>query len=237
MRNRYGVLQSVLDLLVPIHSDGHKFLGVSLGLTVLGFLVWTSVGWVFAALTLGLAFFFRDPHRVTQLREGLVIAPADGRVVSVELAPPPPELGMVGGARIRISIFLSIFDMHVNRSPIAGTLMRSVYVPGAFFSAASDKASEDNERRALVIETPKGAEIAVLQIAGMITRRILTFVSEGDTVGVGQRIGFIRFGSRVDVFLPVGQAALVSVGQRVVAGETVLADLKSTEPERDARRS
>ena len=146
------------------------------------------------------------------------------------------RLGLTG-ERTRISIFLSMMDCHVNRAPVAGRITRSIYVPGAFFSAASDKSSEENERRALVIETPRGTQIAVLQIAGLISRRIVTFAGEGDTVGIGQRFGLIRFGSRVDVYLPSGQSALVSIGQRMVAGETVLADLDSDEPEREARRS
>ncbi|MGI9523870.1 MAG: phosphatidylserine decarboxylase [Hyphomicrobiaceae bacterium] len=237
MAGRYGLLESFSDVFVPIHRDGHKFLGIGLAATLLLWLVWSPLGWISALLTAWVAFFFRDPNRVTPLREGLVIAPSDGRIVSIEKVLPPPELGLEGGERRRISIFLSIFDMHINRAPVAGRIIRSIYVPGAFSWASSDKASEDNERRALVIETPIGNEIAVLQIAGMITRRIVTFAGEGDTVGVGQRFGLIRFGSRVDVFLPVGQSPLVSVGQRMIAGETVIADLKSDEPEREARRS
>jgi phosphatidylserine decarboxylase len=237
VNDRYGFLGSFSDFLVPINRDGHKFLAIALGLTVLGFLIWSPLGWVLGLVTLWLASFFRDPDRVTPLRDGLVIAPADGRIASIDRVPPPPELAMEGGDRTRVSIYLSLFDMHVNRAPVAGRITRSVYVPGSFLRASSDKASEDNERRALVIATPAGAEIAVLQIAGMITHRIVTFAAEGDTVGVGQRFGLIRFGSRVDVYLPPGHHALVSVGQRMVAGETVIADLKSDEPEREARRS
>ncbi len=237
MAGGYGVLDSIADVFVPIHRDGHKFLAVGLGLTILFFLVWPPVGWICAILTAWIAYFFRDPDRVTPLREGLVIAPSDGRVATIEKVTPPPELGMDGGERVRVSIFLSLFDMHINRAPVAGRITRSVYVPGAFLRASDDKASDDNERRGLVIETPSGAEIAVLQIAGMISRRIVTFAGEGDTVGVGQRFGLIRFGSRVDVYLPEHRVALVSVGQRMIAGETVLADLKSDESEREARRS
>lgn len=236
MSNRYGIFESFADLLVPIHRDGHKFLAIGSGLTLVGFLIWSPLGWLFGLATLWLAYFFRDPERVTPLRDGLVIAPADGRVASIERVPPPPELALQGGDRTRVSIFLSLFDMHVNRAPVAGRITRSIYVPGSFMSASNDKASEDNERRALVLETPSGAEIAVLQIAGMITHRIVTFAGEGDTVGVGQRFGLIRFGSRVDIYLPAGRHALVSVGQRMIAGETVIADFKSDEPEREARR-
>ena len=237
MASNQGFLEWFGDFFVPIHRDGHKFLGVGLALTIIFWLIWSPVGWICALLTAWVAYFFRDPDRVTPLREGLVIAPADGRIIGIEKVPPPTELGLAGGNRTRISICLSMLDVHINRAPVAGRVSRSVYVPGAFFNATNDKASEDNERRALVVETPSGAEIAVLQIAGMISRRIVTFAGEGDTVGVGQRFGLIRFGSRVDIFLPIGHHALVSVGQRTVAGETVLADLKSDEPEREARRS
>ncbi|MEM6495156.1 MAG: phosphatidylserine decarboxylase, partial [Pseudomonadota bacterium] len=228
---------SIADLFVPIHRDGHKFLGVGLAVSILFFLIWPALGWICTIITAWIAYFFRDPDRVTPLREGLVIAPSDGRIASIDKVQSPPELGLNDGERVRVSIFLSIFDMHINRAPVAGRITRSVYVPGAFLRASNDQASEDNERRALVIETPSGAEVAVLQIAGMISRRIVTFAGEGDTVGVGQRFGLIRFGSRVDVYLPVNTAPLVSVGQRMIAGETVMADLKSEEQEREARRS
>jgi len=233
----YGVLDSVADVFVPVHRDGHKFIGIGLALTVLFFILAPPLGWISIIFTAWVAYFFRDPDRVTPLREGLVIAPADGRVVSIEKVMPPPELGMSGDERVRVSIFLSLFDMHVNRAPVAGRIKRSVYVPGSFLSASDNQSSDDNERRAMVLETSAGTEIAVLQIAGMIARRIVTFAGDGDTVGVGQRFGLIRFGSRVDIYLPQGHAAHVSVGQRMVAGETVMADLKSTEPEREARRS
>lgn len=237
MAGNYGVLDYVADVFVPIHRDGHKFLGVGLALVMLFFIVWPPLGWICVILTAWLAYFFRDPDRVTPLREGLIIAPSDGRVVSIDKVMPPPELGMQGNERVRISIFLSLFDMHINRAPVSGRITRSVYVPGSFLNALDNKSSDDNERRGLIIEMPTGSEIAVLQIAGMITRRIVTFAGEGDSIGVGQRFGLIRFGSRVDVYLPEGHAAMVSVGQRMVAGETVIADLKSTEHEREARRS
>ncbi|MEL6299877.1 MAG: phosphatidylserine decarboxylase [Pseudomonadota bacterium] len=224
-------------LLVPIHRDGHKFLAIALGVTLIGFLFWSTLGWIAGAVTAFIAFFFRDPQRVTPMRDGLVVAAADGEIVSVEPADPPSELAMEGGRRVRVSVYLSPFDVHVNRAPVAGRIVRSVYVPGAFVNAATDKASEENERRGLVIEPQSGPEIAVVQIAGLIARRIVTFAGEGDTVGIGQRFGLIRFGSRVDVYLPPGQSALVAVGQRAIAGETVLADLKSEEPEREARKS
>ena len=232
-----GLVDTILDSLVPVHSDGHKFIAIAAGLSLLFFILWVPLGWIFLVLALYVAYFFRDPERVTPLREGLVIAPADGRVSAVEVVTPPMELGLGQTPRTRISTFLSVFDVHINRAPIAGRIVRSIYVPGAFINAAADKASEENERRGLVIETAVGDEIAVVQIAGLVARRIVTFSQEGDSVGIGQRFGLIRFGSRVDVYLPPGKTALAAIGQRAVAGETVLADLKSDEGEREARRA
>ncbi len=222
-------------MLAPVHRDGWNFLGIGAALALLFLLIWPPLGWLLVVVAVWIAYFFRDPDRVTPLREGLVIAPADGRISSIERVVPPPELGFGIGERQRISIFLSVFDVHINRAPVAGRISRSVYVPGAFVNAALDKASADNERRALVIAMLNGAEIGVVQIAGLIARRIVTFKDEGDTVAVGERFGLIRFGSRVDVYLPEGKTALVAVGQRAIAGETVLADLVSVEAEREAR--
>jgi phosphatidylserine decarboxylase len=235
--DRHEFFSSIADTIAPVHRDGHVFIAIGVGLTLLFFLLWPPLGWLFAAVTAWVAYFFRDPDRVTPIREGLVVAPADGRINQIEKVRPPHELGLGETERTRISIFLSIFDVHVNRAPVAGRVVRSIYVPGVFFNATLNKASEENERRALVIATPTGIEVAAVQIAGMVARRIVTFVSEGDSVSAGQRIGLIRFGSRVDVYLPAGRDALVAVGQRAIAGETVLADLVSTEPARDARRS
>jgi len=232
---RYSLFDTIGEAIQPVHSDGYKFLAIGAGLTLLFFLLWPPLAWLAALLTAWIAYFFRDPARVTPLRDGLVIAPGDGRIAAIERVRPPSELGLGDGERLRISTFLSMFDVHINRAPIAGRITRSLYVPGSFLNAARDKASEENERRAIVILTPAGVDIAVVQIAGLIARRIVTFVGEGDTLGVGQRFGLIRFGSRVDVYLPPGRGALVSVGQRAVGGETVLADLRSDEPEREAR--
>lgn len=238
LSERHGILDSITDSLVPVHRDGHKFVGIGLLITLLGFLLWTPFGWVAALVTAWVVYFFRDPDRVTPLREGLVISPADGRVSSIEVVRPSGELGFTDGLeRMRVSVFLSVFDVHINRSPVAGRIVRSLYVPGAFLNASMDKASDENERRVLVVETTNGTQIGCVQIAGLIARRIVTFANEGDTVGIGQRFGLIRFGSRVDIYLPPGKHALVSVGQRCVGGETVIADLKSDEPEREARRS
>jgi phosphatidylserine decarboxylase len=239
LSSQHSLFDTITDFFVPVHRDGYKFIAIA---AVVALVLWTLLpfsilAYVAAALTAYVAYFFRDPPRVTALREGLVISPADGRVSMIEKVRPPAELGLGETERVRVSIFLSVFDVHINRSPIAGKITRSVYVPGAFLNAALDKASEENERRSLVVTMPSGGDIAVVQIAGLIARRIVTFLKEGDNVGVGERFGLIRFGSRVDVYLPPGRHASISVGQRAVGGETVLADLKSDEPERNARSS
>jgi phosphatidylserine decarboxylase len=231
----HNLLDTITDSIVPVHSDGYKFLAIGAGVCLLLFLVWPPLAWIAVLITAYIAYFFRDPPRVTPLRDGLIIAPGDGRISAIEQVRPPAELGLGDEPRLRISIFLSVFDVHINRAPVAGRVARSVYVPGSFLNAALDKASEENERSCLVISTNNNMEIAVVQIAGLIARRIVTFIREGDTVGVGERYGLIRFGSRVDTYLPPGHGALVAVGQRAVGGETILADLKSDEPEREAR--
>jgi len=235
MSERHSLIDTITDSIVPIHSDGYKFLAIGAGVCLLLFLVWPPLAWIAVLITAWIAYFFRDPPRVTPLREGLIIAPGDGRISAIEQVRPPAELGLGDEPRLRISIFLSVFDVHINRSPVAGRVVRSIYVPGTFLNAALDKASEENERRCLIISTSGNIEIAVVQIAGLVARRIVTFIREGDTVGIGERYGLIRFGSRVDTYLPPGHGALVAVGQRAVGGETILADLKSNEPERAAR--
>jgi len=237
LSDRHSILDSLLASLAPVHRDGHKFITMAAIAALIFLLVWPPLGWVLVVLALFIAYLFRDPERVTPLREGLIISPADGRVSSIETVRPPIELGLGDVQRQRVSIFLSVLDVHINRSPVAGRIKRSVYVPGAFVNAALDKASEENERRALVIEQADGTEIAVVQIAGLIARRIVTFKGEGESVGIGERFGLIRFGSRVDVYLPPGRTSLVAVGQLAIGGETVIADLKSAEPEREARAS
>ncbi|MGD9740987.1 MAG: phosphatidylserine decarboxylase [Bauldia sp.] len=235
MQDRHSLLDTIFDQLAPVHSDGYKFLALGAVATLLLWWLWSPLGWLALIVTIWIAYFFRDPVRVTPMRDGLVVAPGDGRISAIDRVRPPAELALGEGERVRVSIFLSVFDVHINRCPVAGRIARSVYVPGAFLNAALDKASEDNERRSIVIATPSGTEIAVVQIAGLVARRIVTFVRDGDMVGAGERFGLIRFGSRVDVYLPPGRHALVAVGQRAVGGETVLADLKSDEPEREAR--
>lgn len=223
--------------LAPPHRAGYPFILGFLAVAALGLLIWSLLVWVGVLGALFSAFFFRDPDRVTPAGPGLVVAPADGRIVSIAQSAPPAELGLDPAPVWRVAIFLSVLDVHINRSPVAGRIKRSVYVPGAFVNAALDKASEENERRALVIEQADGTEIAVVQIAGLIARRIVTFKGEGESVGIGERFGLIRFGSRVDVYLPPGRTSLVAVGQLAIGGETVIADLKSAEPEREARAS
>ncbi len=237
MSNRHSLFDTITGAYVAPHPDGYKFVAVAAGLAIAFFLIgWPWLALIAAMATAYIMYFFRNPDRVTPLREGLIISAADGEISSIERVHPPKELGLGDTERVRVSTFLSVFDVHVNRAPVSGRIKRSVYVPGAFLNAGVDKASEENERRALVIETSSGVEIGVVQIAGMVARRIVTFASEGESVGVGQRFGLIRFGSRVDVYLPPGKTALVAVGQRAVGGETVLADLRSDEAPREARR-
>jgi phosphatidylserine decarboxylase len=233
---RRSLIDTITDGIVPVHSEGYKFLAIGAGVSLLLFWLWPPAAWLAVLVTAWIAYFFRDPPRVTPLRDGLVVAPGDGRISAIERVRPPPELGLGDTPRVRVSIFLSVFDVHVNRAPVAGRIVRSVYVAGSFLNASLDKASDENERRALVIATGSGVEIGVVQIAGLIARRIVTFVSEGDSVGIGERLGLIRFGSRVDLYLPPEHGPLVAVGQRAVGGETVFADLKSSEAEREARR-
>jgi phosphatidylserine decarboxylase len=227
-----SVINSIRSQLVPVHAQGYPFIGGFALAALVLFWLWTPLGWLAAAATLWCAYFFRDPPRVTPLGEGIVVAPADGRISRVALAVPPPELELGGRQLLRISIFMSVFDCHVNRSPVAGRIQRIVYRAGAFLSADLDKASESNERNAFVIATRDGVCVAVIQIAGLIARRIVSFVREGEVIGAGQRIGMIRFGSRVDVYLPEDTLALVAEGQTATAGETVLAELKTSRPSR-----
>jgi phosphatidylserine decarboxylase len=224
------------NFLAPVHRDGWKFILAALAAALLLFQLWSPLGWLALLLAGAIAYFFRDPPRVTQIREGLIVAPADGVVTGIKTLSPPAELGLGSEQRQRISIFLSVLDVHINRSPVSGVIAHTSHVPGVFVNAANADASEVNERRSTVIRMASGVEIAVVQIAGLIARRIVTFVAEGDSLTTGQRIGLIRFGSRVDVYLPIGKHALVSVGQTTIGGETVLADLDSTEPVRESRR-
>jgi len=215
--------------LAPIHPEGYPFIGGFALASLLLFWLAAPLGWLGVVATAWCAYFFRDPVRATPVREGLIVSPADGRISQVSMAPPPAELDMGVAPRPRVSIFMSVFDVHVNRTPVTGEIERIAYRPGKFINAELDKASEENERNGIVIRTNAG-RIGIVQIAGLIARRIVCFVREGQTVNVGDRVGLIRFGSRVDVYLPEGTRPLVAEGQTAIAGETVLADLAPGAP-------
>ena len=229
-----AITDSIRRTLVPIHPEGYIFIA-GFALLAMG-LNWfyPPVAWIGWVLTAWCAYFFRDPHRTTPLSPGLVISPADGRIDSIGFFVPPPELGLGSKPLPRVSVFMDVFDCHVNRMPVAGRISKIAYRPGLFLSADLDKASDDNERNGLVIDTPHG-QFGVVQIAGLVARRILCFVKEGQELGVGERIGLIRFGSRVDVYMPENARAIVGLGQRAVAGETVFADLSLNDGSRSFR--
>jgi phosphatidylserine decarboxylase len=231
-----SVIDSVRRQFAPVHPQGYVFIAAFAFAALLLHLLWAPLGWLGAVATLWCVYFFRDPARVTPLREGLVISPADGMVSFVGRAAPPPELGLGQQPMQRVSIFMSVFDCHVNRAPVAGRVIRVAYRPGLFLNADLDKASEDNERNGLVIESASGT-YGVVQIAGLIARRIVCFVSEGSSLGPGDRFGLIRFGSRVDVYLPDRARVLVGANSRAIAGETVIAETAIDEPMRSFIRS
>jgi len=229
-----SILASIRAQIPPIHPEGYPFIGTFALASLVLFWIWTPLGWIGTALTVWCTLFFRDPVRVTPQREGIVVAPADGRVARVTNALPPAEIGLGARPLPRVSIFMSVFDCHINRSPAAGRIEQIVYHAGKFVNAELDKASEDNERNALVITTG-GARIGVVQIAGLVARRIVSWVREGQTLAAGERFGMIRFGSRLDVYLPEGVKPLVAEGQTAIAGETILADLRQSDPGRSYR--
>ncbi len=226
------LLETIKSVFVPIHPAGWMFIAI--------FAVATLILSLFSSvfLTIGLVatawcvYFFRDPVRVTPIREGLIVSPADGVVQKITTVVPPAELELGNDERVRVSIFLNVFDVHVNRIPIEGSITKMHYNPGKFLNASLDKASEENERQSIKITMPDGDMLGVVQIAGLVARRILCDLSEGQSVKTGERFGIIRFGSRTDIYLPVGVKALVIEGQRSVGGETIIADLKSVEDER-----
>ena len=226
-------MRAIKSVLIPIHPEGYKFIAIFAVITAFLFSVSEILGWIGVILTLWCAWFFRDPARVTPQRTGLVISPADGVVNMITEAVPPAELGMGDEPMPRVSVFMNVFNCHVNRMPITGTVKKSLYRTGQFLSADLDKAAEANERQSLLVETEDGKELVVVQIAGLVARRILCFVHEDQEMQAGERFGLIRFGSRCDVYLPKGSVPLVAVGQSAIAGETVLADLKSKEKQRD----
>ena len=216
--------------LAPLHPDGWKFVGIFALATIVLFIVAPPLGWIGLVLTIWCAYFFRDPWRVTPTRPGLIVSPADGIVVSLGAAPPPPELQMGTDPLPRIGIFLNLFDVHVARAPIGGKLMARRYTKGRFINASFDKASTDNERLALRIIPDEGPAVACVLIAGLVARRIVCNLYEGQTLAAGERIGIIRFGSRADIYCPPPYVPLVALGQRMIAGETVLADRNAPGP-------
>lgn len=228
MDDRHNLLDTITNAFVPIHQDGYKFVAIGAIATLVLFLFAPALGWLCALGTVFCAYFFRDPERVTPDRPGLVVSAADGKVSAVvEDVMAPRELSLGTTELTRVSVFLSVFDVHIIRAPVGGKIIHSTYVHGAFFNAELDKASEENERQAFVIETKSGAKIGVVLIAGLVARRIVPFVADGDSLDPGQRIGLIRFGSRVDLYLPQDTEVLGEVGQTAIAGETVLAVLPS----------
>ncbi len=219
-----------------VHPEGRKFTVIAAFLALLGFLLLPdAIGWLLLGVTIWVATFFRDPIRTTPQDPALVVAPADGLVTMISKVGPPSELsGELSGEFTRVSIFMSVFDVHINRTPIAGRIAKIAYIPGKFLNADLDKASEDNERQHFIVEREDGVRIGFTQIAGLVARRIMAFVKEGDSVVAGERIGLIRFGSRVDVYLPAGTGAQVLLGQRTIAGETLLGII-GQDPQRPGR--
>ncbi|MBY6046614.1 phosphatidylserine decarboxylase [Vannielia litorea] len=214
----------------PMHKEGWRFVSVFAVLTLLLFFIWQPLGWIGLGLTVWCYYFFRDPVRHVPEGEGLIVSPADGIVSLIEMAAPPPELGLGNEKRLRVSVFMSVFNCHINRAPVPGRVAKMAYKPGKFLSAELDKASEDNERNSLLIEMDDGRDLVVTQIAGLVARRIVPLTEEGTVLKRGERFGLIRFGSRLDTYLPEGVSPLVAVGQTMIAGETVLADTAQGTP-------
>ncbi len=227
---------NMLDTLIkPMHPEGWRFVAIFGAITAVLFFVWDPLGWIGLGLTVWCYYFFRDPIRSVPLDEGLIVSPADGVISLIERAVPPEELGMGPEALLRVSVFMNVFNCHVNRMPVAGQIDAIAYRPGKFLNASLDKASSDNERNSLAIRMADGRKVAVVQIAGLVARRIVCFTRVGQTLRMGDRFGLIRFGSRLDVYLPEGVEPQVALGQTMVAGETVIADLTRALPARLAR--
>ncbi len=221
--------------LKPMHPEGYKFVAIFVAISLVLFWIWEPLGWIGVGATVWCYYFFRDPKRSVPQGEGLILSPADGVISLIEPAVPPAELGMGPEALTRVSVFMNVFNCHVNRAPIGGRVVAIAYRPGKFFNASLDKASADNERNSLRIDIADGRQIAVVQIAGLVARRIVCFAKEGQVLRSGERFGLIRFGSRLDVYLPNGVEPQVALGQSMVAGETVIADLGVAAPRRMAR--
>ena len=222
-------------VLKPMHPEGTRFVAIFAAVSVALFLLWAPLGWVGVVLTIWCYYFFRDPKRSVPLGDSLVLSPADGVVSLIEPAVPPSELGMGPDALTRVSVFMSVFNCHINRMPVSGQISAIAYRPGKFVSASLDKASADNERNSLAIDLPDGRKLAVVQIAGLIARRIVCFTKPGQSLRAGDRFGLIRFGSRLDVYLPHGVEPLVALGQTMIGGESIIADLTAGIPARLAR--
>lgn len=221
-----SITNSIRQQLVPITPEGYPFIGAFALVSLVLFWLWTPLGWLGTLATLWCVYFFRDPPRVTPDRPDTVIAPADGVVVAVDKAAPPEDLEIGADKLVRVCIFMNVFNVHINRAPAAGRITRIAYRPGAFVNASLDKASEDNERQAFLMSTLDGRQLVFVQIAGLVARRIVRWVEEGQSVSAGERVGMIRFGSRVDVYLDPDMTPLVAVGQTMIAGETVIANAK-----------
>jgi phosphatidylserine decarboxylase len=229
-------MDALSTVLYPINRAGWPFIAGFAVATLIFFALWAPLGWIGLVLTLWCVYFFRDPPRTVPLRKGLMVSPADGRVTMIVPAVPPPELGMGADQMLRISIFLNVFNVHVNRVPIEGAVVKSAYHPGKFLSASMDKASDVNERAAVRLKMADGREIAFVQIAGLVARRIITTLKDGQEVRTGERYGLIRFGSRLDIYLPRDAEPLVIVGQTAIGGETILVDFASSEGARTGLR-
>lgn len=237
MNDKHSLLDSITNSFAPIHRDGYKFVFGAAIITLILFLFVPALGWVFAFLTAAIAYFFRDPERVTPDRDNLIVSAADGTVANVlEHVTPPRELALGTDPVTRVSVFLSVLNVHIIRSPVGGRVIHATYVPGTFINAELDKASEENERQAFVIETETGQKVGVVMIAGLVARRIVTFIEDGASLAAGERIGLIRFGSRVDLYLPDGVEVLGDVGQTAIGGETVLAEFVRKKPAAATRR-
>ena len=218
-------MRMIDTVIKPMHPEGYKFVAAFAAVTLILFWIWDPLGWLGLGLTVWCYYFFRDPKRLVPENAGLLVSPADGIVSLIERAVPPADLGLGPEPLVRVSVFMSVFDCHVNRAPIAGRVTAVVYRPGKFFNASLDKASDENERNALAIEMPDGRRIAVVQIAGLVARRIMCWKKPGDSVRTGERFGLIRFGSRVDIYLPPHAVPKVAPGDKVSATTTILATL------------
>ena len=231
-----SIYNSIRSVMVPIHTAGYPFIAIFAAVTAALAFVAQPLFWIGLALTIWCVMFFRDPKRVTPQTEGLVVSPADGRVSSIGLFVPPPELGLGGEPMQRVSVFMNVFNVHVNRAPVKGTIARIAYEKGRFLAADLDKASMENERNGLIFDTPNG-EIGCVQIAGLVARRIVCWGRAGQRVVAGERFGLIRFGSRCDLYMPLNVQVRVSLGQTAIAGETVLAAFGDAVPGDEARRA